>query len=43
FMEGALGTCRIGYRLDGSLSWRFAFNAAAPVLTGFEAHTTFAL
>ncbi|MEM6824428.1 MAG: protein-L-isoaspartate O-methyltransferase [Pseudomonadota bacterium] len=43
FMEGALGTCRIGYRLDGSLSWRFAFNAAAPVLTGFETHATFAL
>lgn len=36
FMEGALGVCRIGYRLDGRVNWRFAFNASAPVLPGFE-------
>lgn len=35
FMEGALGVARIGYKIDGALSWRFAFNAAAPVLPGF--------
>ncbi|MDA3887916.1 MAG: protein-L-isoaspartate O-methyltransferase [Allgaiera sp.] len=43
FMEGALGSCRIGYKLDGALTWRFAFNAAAPVLPGFEKHTGFVL
>lgn len=43
FMEGALGACRIGYKSDGRLSWRFAFNAAAPVLPGFEAPREFAL
>ncbi|MDU8944944.1 protein-L-isoaspartate O-methyltransferase family protein [Ovoidimarina sediminis] len=36
FMEGALGVCRIGHMVDGKISWRFAFNAAAPVLPGFE-------
>ncbi|MEO1788783.1 MAG: protein-L-isoaspartate O-methyltransferase, partial [Pseudomonadota bacterium] len=35
FMEGALGVCRIGYMVDGAVSWRFAFNAGAPVLPGF--------
>ena len=29
---GALGVVRIGYKIDGRISWRFAFNAAAPVL-----------
>lgn len=43
FIDGALGTCRVGYRIDGALSWRFAFNAAAPVLAGFERHQSFAL
>lgn len=35
FMEGELGVARIGYKIDGTLNWRFAFNAAAPVLPGF--------
>ncbi|MGL4311479.1 MAG: protein-L-isoaspartate O-methyltransferase family protein [Paracoccaceae bacterium] len=43
FMEGALGTCRIGHKLDGRISWRFAFNATAPVLPGFEKKRTFTL
>ena len=43
FMEGSLGTCRIGHRIDGTISWRFAFNASAPVLEGFERQETFAL
>jgi protein-L-isoaspartate(D-aspartate) O-methyltransferase len=43
FMEGALGVVRIGYRIDGSVSWRYSFNASAPVLAGFEKETTFAL
>lgn len=33
--DGALGTVRIGHKIDGSVTWRFAFNAAAPVLAGF--------
>lgn len=43
FMDGALGVCRIGHKVDGQVSWRFAFNAAAPVLSGFEARRAFAL
>lgn len=43
FMEGALGAVRIGYKIDGEMSWRFAFNAGAPVLPGFERHAAFTL
>lgn len=43
FMDGALGVCRIGYKIDGAITWRFAFNAAAPVLPGFAAVHSFAL
>ena len=43
FQEGALGVVRVGYRIDGQVTWRFAFNAAAPVLPGFEANRAFVL
>lgn len=43
FMEGALGSCRIGYKIDGKMTWRFAFNATAPVLSGFERQRAFVL
>ncbi|MDJ0626866.1 MAG: protein-L-isoaspartate O-methyltransferase [Rhodobacter sp.] len=43
FMTGPLGQCRIGHRHDGGISWRFAFNAAAPVLPGFERKAEFVL
>jgi protein-L-isoaspartate(D-aspartate) O-methyltransferase len=43
FMEGALGVVRIGYKIDGAMTWRYAFNAAAPVLPGFEARKGFVL
>lgn len=43
FMDGALGVCRIGYKIDGTLNWRFAFNATAPVLGGFENRPAFVL
>lgn len=43
FVEGALGVCRIGYHADGSLTWRSAFNAAAPVLPGFARRPEFVL
>lgn len=43
FAEGGLGAVRIGYKIDGKISWRFAFNAGAPVLPGFERHAAFTL
>ncbi|AXX98910.1 protein-L-isoaspartate O-methyltransferase family protein [Profundibacter amoris] len=43
FMEDALGVARIGYKIDGEVTWRFAFNASAPVLPGFEAPKGFVL
>ncbi|WP_299146551.1 protein-L-isoaspartate O-methyltransferase [uncultured Tateyamaria sp.] len=43
FMDGALGEVRIGYKLDGRLTWRRSFNAGAPVLQGFEKHDAFQL
>lgn len=43
FMEGALGVARVGYKIDGVVTWRFAFNAAAPVLPGFAATRGFTL
>jgi len=43
FMEGALGAVKIGLKTGGVLSWRFEFNAGAPVLPGFEKRTAFAL
>lgn len=43
FQEGALGVVRVGYLADGAVSWRFAFNASAPVLPGFEVAHAFAL
>ena len=41
FMEGALGVCRIGYRMDGAVNWRDAFNASAPILPGFARDRAF--
>lgn len=43
FMEGALGVARVGHKIDGVVSWRYAFNAAAPVLPGFSAAKGFVL
>ena len=43
FMEGALGTVRIGRKIDGEVSWRYAFNATAPLLPGFAAAKGFVL
>ncbi|MFD1797446.1 protein-L-isoaspartate O-methyltransferase [Paracoccus aurantiacus] len=41
FMEGGLGVARIGYKIDGQINWRFAFNAAVPVLPGFTRSAEF--
>ena len=43
FMEGAVGTARIGYKTEGRVSWRQVFNASAPVLPGFAAKRSFVL
>ena len=43
FMEGALGSVKIGYKVKGVVNWRFAFNAGAPVLSDFEKEPTFTL
>ncbi len=43
FVEGALGVVRIGYKHSHHLTWRFDFNAGAPVLPGFAAQAVFAL
>ena len=43
FMDGALGEVRVGYKMDGRMTWRMAFNAGAPILPGFEKHHKFEL
>ena len=43
FMQGALGEVRIGWKAAGTVGWRLAFNAAAPVLPGFARRREFAL
>lgn len=43
FMEGALGQVKVGYKKDGQIAWRFAFNAGAPVLQGFNKSVEFVL
>ncbi|MCR8726661.1 protein-L-isoaspartate O-methyltransferase family protein [Frigidibacter sp. ROC022] len=43
FMRGGLGTVRIGHKSGDTLDWRYAFNAAAPVLPGFALIPSFAL
>jgi protein-L-isoaspartate(D-aspartate) O-methyltransferase len=43
FMDGAVGTARVGYKTDGRVTWRSAFNASAPVLAGFRTTRGFTL
>lgn len=43
FAEDTLGVVRVGHKIDGAVNWRFAFNASAPVLPGFEKSAVFAL
>ncbi|WP_323009341.1 protein-L-isoaspartate O-methyltransferase [Paracoccus sp. (in: a-proteobacteria)] len=43
FREDNLGIVRIGHKLDGRVNWRFAFNAAAPLLPGFARPRGFVL
>jgi protein-L-isoaspartate(D-aspartate) O-methyltransferase len=43
YMQRELGVVRIGLRRGGVMSWRDAFNAAAPVLPGFGRVRAFTL
>ena len=43
FMDGALGVARVGTRRGGAISWRYAFNAQAPMLAGFARQREFTL
>lgn len=43
FVEGELGTVRIGYKSGGRVIWRNAFNANAPVLRAFSTESVFSL
>jgi protein-L-isoaspartate(D-aspartate) O-methyltransferase len=43
FMNNAVGEVRVGYKREGKISWRLAFNAGGPVLPGFEKELTFTL
>ncbi|WP_121062720.1 protein-L-isoaspartate O-methyltransferase family protein [Chachezhania antarctica] len=43
FVEGALGSVRFGLKRGSHVSWRYEFNAFAPVLPGFAAERAFAL
>ncbi len=43
FMDGDLGTVRIGQKSAGRVSWRFCFNASAPVLPAFSKDCVFSL
>jgi len=43
FVEGSLGVARVGYKIDGDVTWRDVFNAMAPVLPGFEKEVAFSL
>lgn len=43
FVEDRLGICRLGVKADGHVNWRYAFNACAPILPGFERKPEFTL
>tara|TARA_Y100001934_G_C12202829_1_gene702123 strand:- start:293 stop:916 length:624 start_codon:yes stop_codon:yes gene_type:complete len=43
FIEEGLGTAKIGFKFRDKINWRYSFNAAAPILTGFFKQKDFAL
>lgn len=43
FLEGRLGVVYQGFKIDGRINWRYAFNASAPVLPGFGKAREFTL
>jgi len=43
FIEEGLGTAKIGFKSNDKVTWRYSFNAAAPVIPGFFKQKDFAL
>ena len=43
FADGMNGEARIGFKRDGRMTWRFAFNATLPILDGFRKAKEFML
>ncbi len=43
FIEEGLGTAKIGFKLNNKITWRYSFNAAAPILAGFSKQKDFVL
>ena len=43
FIEEDLGTAKIGFKLNNKINWRYSFNAAAPILSGFSKQKDFVL
>ena len=43
FIEEGLGTAKIGFKLNEKITWRYSFNAAAPILPGFSKQKDFVL
>ena len=43
FMEGAVGTVKVGYKAGDQVTWRAVFNATAPLLDGFARPKAFVL
>ena len=43
FIEEGLGTAKIGFKLNEKITWRYSFNAAAPILPGFFKQKDFVL
>lgn len=41
FMDGPLGAMKVGHKTGGKVVWRFAFNAAAPVISDFATRHEF--
>ncbi len=41
--QSGQGQVKIGYKLDGAITWRFAVNAGAPLLPGLQNHNAFTL
>ena len=43
FIEEGLGTAKVGFKLNEKITWRYSFNAAAPILSGFDKQKDFVL
>lgn len=41
FVENNFGQCRVGLKAGGKIVWRYAFDATAPVLAGFDSQPEF--